>query len=275
MPFYSYDVFMTARKPEGTASLPIGSVWAPRLERAENGRLHADTSAPWLKKRAPLDLLDRFIRIAEAPASRRLEESKRVETAATRFASQWGLLQLCEHGLPIGHAPGCNAAVDEIEHYKQFALCLEALRRIGLEISNAGTGDDIDWELADVILCGPDFPPRPKELRDLFRKYLKESRAEFQTLMRLLVERCRLQPRFQWDGTAWSIDFDCLHGSNLAAILTVQLMSQLGGKAMRKCRECPRWFQPSGRQVYCKKCGIRPAWRAASRRQREKRKSGK
>jgi hypothetical protein len=119
-PFYSYDVFMTAQRPEGTASLPVESVWAPRLARAENGRLHANTSALWLKKRAPLDLIDRFNRIAEAPHSRRLEQSKRVEVAATSFASQWGLLQLCEHGLPIGHTPGCNAAVDMIEHYKRL-----------------------------------------------------------------------------------------------------------------------------------------------------------
>jgi hypothetical protein len=157
---------------------------------------------------------------------------------------------------------------DSAEGYRTFALCLDALLRIGRELSDGRTGDDCDWELADSILCGPDFPPREKTLRDLFRKHLSDSRTQFQIMMRRLTEIARLQPRFQWDGKAWAIDFDCFHGSNLPALLTVQLMAQVGGNVMRKCRACPRWFEPTGRQVYCAACGIRAAWRDSARRQR-------
>jgi len=250
-----------SNKAQVVASLPVGSTWAPRMARANGGRLYADAKQ-WVKKRAPLNLLDRFLAIVESPDS---------DASIIKFASQWGLLGLCKHGLPIGHNAGrnedpanpqCKEAVDKIDDYRQFAEALYILRALAMEISNGQSGIDSDWERADSILCGPDFPPRTAEQR-VFRKAIALARTEFQIMMRRLIEMSRLQPRFQWDGVGWAIDFDTLYGSNLVAILTVQLMSQLGGKALRKCRTCPGWFQPNGRQVYCKRCGIKAAWRSA------------
>jgi hypothetical protein len=137
---------------------------------------------------------------------------------------------------------------------------------LGGEISSKRPGDDTDWELATSILYGPDLQRSAMEetLRRGFRKMsLGVARSEFQALMYRLIIVCRVQPRFNWNGSAWAIDFDSIGGSNLPAILAVQLMAQLGGKALRKCRTCPNWFQPNGRQVYCGKCGIQAAWRSA------------
>jgi hypothetical protein len=242
-------------------SLPVGSTWAQRLDREEEGRL-LPASGKMVKKRAPLNLLDRFLAIVESPDS---------DASVLKFASRWGLLSLCKHGLPIGHNPGCNEAMDKIDDYRQFSEALYVLRTLAMEISNGRAGIDTDWERVDVILCGPDFPPRPKNQKH-FRKIIGVARTEFEILMQRLIEMSRLQPRFRWDGTAWAIDFDTLYGPNLVAILTIQLMGQLGGKVMRKCRNCPGWFQPIGRQVYCKRCGLKAAWRSASKKAYDARK---
>jgi len=82
---------------------------------------------------------------------------------------------------------------------------------------------------------------------------------------------CQLQPTLCWRKDRWVIEFDTAWGtgSNVPAILVLQLMAEIGGNAMRKCRNCPQWFLPTGRQVYCT-CGIRAAWRDAERRERKR-----
>jgi len=145
------------------------------------------------------------------------------------------------------------------------------LGRIGQELNAGKTGSDLDWELADKILCADAFAAGAEERLQYRRlRKLGDARVEFMGLMRTLVEISRLQPRLHWDGEAWAIDFDSFGGSNLAALLTIQLMAQVGGKAMKKCPNCPRWFQPRGRQVYCASCGIRAAWRNAARKRRKR-----
>jgi rRNA maturation endonuclease Nob1 len=89
-------------------------------------------------------------------------------------------------------------------------------------------------------------------------------------MMRRLTVISQVQPRLHWDGDGWAIDFDSFGASNIAALMTIQLMAEMGGDAMKKCRSCPRWFQGTGRQVYCGACGIKAAWRAAAQRRRKK-----
>jgi len=257
MPFYVYDLFMTERR----ASIPVGSTWAPSLLRIQNGQLEFAGNTNWIKRRAPKDLLARFVSIAEAADT---------ELAVRKFVTKWGLIRLCGHGIPRHHSPHCNLPEETVTAYKNFSLCLGALQRIGLEINAGNVGADLDWELADVILVAEDFPPLSDLMRKLIRGSIETARTHFQQMMRVLVTVTELQPRFCWVRNAWSIDFDCHRGSNLGAILAIQLMAQIGGAAMKKCRNCPRWFQPQGRQLYCSSCGIRAAWRAATTRYRKR-----
>jgi|SRR5579872_373010 len=257
---------MTTKQPERAASLPMGSVHAPRFARLEKGVMYAASGA-WVTRRAPRDLLHRFIQIAEAPKTRRLDEGERVERAASGFASQWGLVGLCQHGLPAGHNSSCKP-VDTVEGHRQFALCLDALLRIGLSLNAGHCADDIDWEFVDFHLSGPDFPPHTRAREFWPPSSLVLGRTHLQIMMQRLLTISWVQPRFNWSSGGWAIDFDSYHGSNLAAILVTQLMAALGGKAMRKCRDCPRWFTPAGRQVYCRVCGIRAAWRHAAAKKR-------
>ena len=252
---------MTERQP----SLPVGFTWAPRLEGIRDGQLNE--GVPWIKRRAPRELLTRFINIAESPDT---------ERAVRMFTRKWGLLGLCGHGVPRSHNPACDSAPETVDAYKSFSLCLASLRRVGLDINAGSVGNDLDWELADTVLCAGNFPPWDAAMRSLIRSSNATARNSFQTLMRVLVTVSSVQPRFCWTGNAWSIDFDCHHGSNLPAILTVQLMAQIGGRAMKKCRNCTTWFEPRGRQVYCASCGLRAARRdaAAAWRRRQKDFSG-
>ena len=240
------------------SSLPVGAIWALPFSRVDGNKLRARRAVPQSRPRAPQNLLDRFCKIAEAPDT---------ERAAIKFVSRWGLLGLCEHGLPASH--GCGKVSDTIDAYKAFATCLDAMARVGSELNQGNVGTNLDWELADSVLCGPDFPPWSSEMRRRTLGDLALARSHFQTLMRRLTDVTHLRPRFCWSGGSWAIDFDSERLPNIPAILTIQLMAKIGGKAMRKCRDCPRWFTPIRRQVYCDLCGIHAAWRHAAARQRE------
>jgi hypothetical protein len=249
--------------PNEQASIPLGAIWAPRLLSTRGGRLLGD-SAHREKRRPRRDLLERFCRIPE---------NTNAGKAAVRFAKDCGLIGLCGHGLPTHHSPACvrDGSEETVEAYRKFALCLGALRRVGLELNAGRSGDVSDWELADGILSAEDFPVGGRSHWNITVKHLQSARTEFMTMMRRLTLVSQVQPRLHWDGQRWAIDFDSFAGSNIAALLTVQLMAQVGGTAMKKCRSCPRWFQSNGRQAYCNACGIKAAWREAARKQRQKR----
>ena len=240
-------------------SLPVGMVWAPRLASITDGVLIPEKFHPWLlssrgrvKRRAPNTLLAIFCNIAEAPDT---------ERAVNAFASRWGMLGLCDHGLPYTHNPRCHPNHETVDAYKALSLCLGSLQRIGLEVAVGRRGDAVDWELTDSIL----YPGSPSTLEKSI-----PARDRLQLLIERLVSISRLQPRLAWKDGSWVIDFDALEGSNVVAILTLQLIAGIAHGALRKCRDCPRWFEPNGRQVYCAACGIRASWRAAAKRSRAK-----
>jgi hypothetical protein len=254
-----------------SSSLPVGNIWAPRLARIEDevlipekSKLHPTPgillSTGWIKRRAPKSLLTVFCNIAEAPDT---------ERAVKAFASKWGMLGLCHHGLPSTHNSNCHSDHETVDAYKNLSLCFSCLQRIGFEIAAGRCGEPIDWELADSILCAEDFPPWDKLMRSSIVKF-GVARDYLQIMMGRLTAVSRLQPRLAWNDGSWVIDFDALEGPNVVAILTLQLIAGIAGGALRKCRDCPRWFQPRGRKVYCDACGIQASWRAASKRQREK-----
>ena len=263
---------MTSTKPEKAQSLPVSFVWAPAFGRLYDGRLLAESRGAWKKRRAPRNLLNRFISIAD---------SANTEAAVVSFARQWGIIGLCKHGLPILHDPACKKTSDTISAHHSFARLLEVLLRIGLELNKRRIADPVEWQLADDLLVDDDPERQNKSpdwdsavsfgstLRLISLNHLRFARGRFQNIMRRLATMVRLQPQLAWINGAWSIDFNCSRGSNLAAILTIQLMAAIGGHTMRKCRACPRWFTPIGRQVYCGRCGIRASWRDAKKRQRQ------
>ena len=212
------------------------------------------------------DLLIQFCRIAD-----RADTTK----AAIHFAKRHTLIGLCAHGLPaLRHSHNGKCGPDDgPESYQRFALLLRALMRIGLELKAGRSGSDSDWEQAEYISSAGDYAILSQQERAVFLRDQESARANFINLVDRLIFLSDLRPRLQWDKKtrSWAIDFDSFASPPLAAALVLQLMSQVGGAGnIKRCADCPRWFTPKGRQVYCSDCGIRAAWRAAARKQRSK-----
>lgn len=250
---------MTKQEKPRRNSLPLGRTWAPSFAKLTGDRLIEAHRNPKVMRPSPA-LLQQFIRIAEAADA---------DAAVTRFARKWGLVGLCKHGLPSQHNFDCLCKQeDSVSAYHRFARTLEAVLCVGLELSAGRPGEDTDWELLAQGLSSKDFPVWPP----VFRKRIQDARTCFRGLIDRLILISGLIPQLCWKGDSWSVDFGCLRGSNLAAVMTLQIMAEIGGRAMRKCQNCPRWFIPKGRQIYCSSptCGKRAGQRAASKSYRGK-----
>ncbi len=246
-------------KPLGT-SQPLGDVFSPKFSHLENEVLIPD-GVERTRRRPNQSMLSQFCTIAVSP---------NVSRSVQAFAKRWGLLQLCIHGLPTTGHHECRPH-DTIDGYWKFAGCLSSLCNLGRSLAIGTCGELNDWKYAHSGLTDERFD----ESRT-FMKHVTLARTTFQGLIRMLVEVSGVIPRLHWDqkSRTWAIDFDTFHGSNLPAILTMQLIARVGRATLRQCRECPAWFEPQGRQVYCAQCGTRAAWRAASQRFRDKRTKG-
>src|SRR5581483_3849741 len=182
-----------------SASLPIGYTNAPPLRTIDGDDLVASPTHE-LVRRKSTGLLQQFLVIAE---------SADTQASVLRFSKKWGLLQLCRHGLPAWHSlrRPC-AAADSVQGYKKFAVSLDAMLRIGLELNNRRCGTRTDWQLANEGLSPPDFEPWSDDDREVFQGCLPLARSHFQVLMRRLTCVADLTVRFYWKDQGWGIDFD-------------------------------------------------------------------
>ena len=265
--------------------LTIGQIRAPALAEV------LDTSIAgfaWrrIERKPPADLLERFCRIAD---------SDDTDAAVEAFARRWGLLGLCEHGLPHlceGHTvvrgsitPCGWTGVESFDHWKRLALASDSMLRIGLALNRGKPGDQNDWELAASGICGDageellgdwwaeGIAPRlnDDEITRRTTKGLRVARIDYAILMRRLIDISHLQPMFETSGRNWNIEMGSTQSmSNIPAILTAQLILRVGSSGKQiKCSACHRWFIPRRNQrKYCDRCGIRAAWRAANRKRR-------
>jgi hypothetical protein len=259
--------------------LNFKKIYAPAFDRFETGRLIPNWFRT-IQRPAPPDLLKRFCAIVDTDDT---------EKAVVRFVRAWGMMLLCdEHTLPLGHADSCSSSEciakhrhDSIQAYLDFALCLQTLRNIGLVLSREGSkgksvlgevGSEGDWEMASNILGVP-----PLDGTISFGFVTRTAGAvlvRFEEMMQHLMSGCRIYPALSMLDGSWNIGVATSPIHNLPAIVAIQLILEIAGaKAQRKCaaEECPRWFIPRRRQIYCDACGIRAAWRASYRRKKEKR----
>ena len=241
------------------------------------------TAGAMVRRKAAPDLLERFCRIAEAPDT---------NAAVVAFARRWGVLGLCEHGLPYGHVRffepmfggssrrltildpyqgtdprSCLPGAELFQHWKELAVRFYSMLRVGFDLNRGKIGSDLDWELAST---DPDFLGWKEQVGYL--SSIEEARLQYAALVRRLIQMSQLEPRFHWRDRVWNIDMDSswMAYSNLPAILTSQLMLRVSSaKTQIKCSECPRWFIPRRNQrKYCDSCGKRAAWRVSKRKLR-------
>ncbi|MGD0580185.1 MAG: hypothetical protein ABSC08_14790 [Bryobacteraceae bacterium] len=256
---------------------PIGgsTVWAPAPLDCRDGNLSYRVGQA---QRRPVDqsLLSGFLRLAEAS-----------DDAVLRFSKKWGILGLCKHGLPWKHSDACIRTIpsfpghlwaEKTEHWRTLAAAFKCLINISAELSQGRTGAIDDWRFVERRLSGPDFPAW--DAHELHNTLSGEnmSRMMLMTLVRRLIwiADVTVQLGWNWASRTWEISFDS-NGVNLLALLTLQLlltMTKKGGFAI--CRSChqsyiPRRKPDPTRRNYCRKCGIKAAWRDAARDGRERR----
>jgi hypothetical protein len=223
---------------------------------------------------------------------RGLLEARESREKTIKFCRRWGVLGLCEHGLPKAHRKECIGLAafrrstdpngiphayyrESVESVRCFAGALESLLSIGAAMAQGKSGHASDWDNACEVITGPDFPPWPENPST---QDLRSARLYLQTLMRRLIEICRIRPRFWWNDEtgSWQIDLDSEgSGINLPTLIVHELMVAIADKdGFASCSSCHKTYIPGRRpdptrRNYCPSCGRSAALRDASRAYRE------
>ncbi len=235
--------------------------------------------SPGIPHRSPevFSCLSSFVDLAGAPPERVLD-----------FARRWGVLKLCEHGLPRTHHPDCDVmhrdkdapterhAWEPIERWDQFARRARVVLSITERLRSGGIGLSEEW--ADV--GSPPLAPGIPGGADWH--WLAEDPAA----QRLAIAACvtewlglaALTPQIVWADTApapqvdwWSRgasrDRTSQLFATLAAHLAASVMSPIG---LYRCDGCDQAYLPPHRRPrsdirrYCPSCSFGDS-RAAKR----------
>lgn len=204
-------------------------------------------------------LLDAFIKLDGATPE-----------AYLKFARQYGVLLLCEHGVPTGHNPeafqraGCSpTGLEPVSVWRHFARHIKATLSIAGSLHRKEIGSAEDWatifeENPDVTKPIPWWERSPEAdklaLTDIVQEYL---------------ELGNVSPRFWWINDIPTITLD---GPGVLGTLAVQLAFAVSASAgLAVCGHCGQPYFPErkpaiGRRNYCQECRDRgEPQRAASR----------
>ena len=246
-------------------------------------------------------MLAEFVRLAEASDAQILA-----------FARRWGMLNICEHGLPIFHPwigerrryPCDWVPVDAtrkafwepLDAWRRYAAEARALVNLSRRLRQGQLGDLRDWqairniqgtaywetwnetghipENSALLLIQDSWPLTLAETR-LGKDVGFERRCLAQTL-REWISDGGVRPSLDWSDAKPVID---LEGGGLFGGLAVQLLQAVGHpETLAFCDGCGKPFTPSmrpssSRRNYCKECGHRAAVRDAARRYRERKRA--
>ncbi len=178
------------------------------------------------------------------------------------FAQEWGPLYICAHGRALGH-PACartcqpKIGTEPLEAWRWWA---KVFRLALLTQRDRGCARELRAITGEAQRHSPE---------DLLIRVATGIAWHWGHLRPHLVQRGRgFDSSFNvgLGGECWE--------DGLRAALSMTLLSNLGG-ALTRCQnpECGRWFSPKGRpRRYCPDCGLKAAWRAASRRYYQRKK---
>lgn len=208
-----------------------GMVFAPEVLSLEGANLICDANKTQSKP-AVSGLLDEFLSLANAKPQE-----------ICRFAQKWGALKI--ESTPIQ----ALRFKEPVSVWREKAIRFQALHRLGIDINQRRTGAPEEWQVLDLE------PPTGKGAID-------EARLLVMSCVRKLVQKSHLQPRLYWNGgnRQWQIDFDAPSGSNLLAVLVLQLMVSIADKeGIAICSHCQDPYEPErrpsiGRRNYCQEC---------------------
>ena len=218
------------------------------------------------KIKASVGLLTEFVQLDEAPAERILE-----------YARRHGRLGLCKHGDPSHRLrpEGCGADVctsgtgktavrEALQWWRNLAGHARALLNVAAQLSK-GRVDDISLGRLNPQLF-------------FSASRLKVARRHPESFvaygMELWLRVFQVGPRVSYSPRRKRFEIRIGGHPPLLGALALQLMLTITRSAgIAICSSCGKPFPPSrrpnsNRNAYCKKCGIRAAWREAQARRR-------
>lgn len=285
---------------------PVDTAWvtAPSVRKLKDGFLFFDPAAH-KRVRAPRDLLDRFLALADTESGE--------DRSVLQFARSYGALGVNSNGWHresrleklfleyqrhAFESRGAKAMAkyssllaegeshrEPVSGWRRMAARLGAAIEVGIALNHGEIGDPGHW----LVLAARRkslSESRPWEIVRGSRDWggtLMALRDEFEMLMRTLILQFGVTLRFSWNAAAgeWKIDLDAGQGlggwqgmGNLGGILVFQAMMRIADRAFAICCHCHRPYTPGrlpggGRRNYCglQECK-RAAWRASKARRK-------
>lgn len=260
---------------EPDRSFPAESLFVPAFVKLEAGFLvwkMAGRGSPYRSRKPEPDLLMDFLRLAHPEAE---------EEAFRAFAHEWGMLGICVHGVPGWHgryAGGLGMKVlkwclprggfgtegrERIEHWRITARRLTAILNISARLHRDERGREEDWR---IVLPSPSRPD-PE-----WQRYVQSQQKKLADVLTSEMIRADVRHRLVWEESEPQIR---VGGNGLYGVLVAQLALAVGrATGWFTCAACGLPALRTGRastkrHTYCRKCGIRGAWRvnqAESRR---------
>lgn len=262
--------------------------------RIDAPSLHSRIRAPQLIRSEGDDLLFKFGTFAHGLAppdlwAKFIDLWDGTPAAVTRFAKRFGGLALCEHGMPFGHAPGCDYPVpspndlveddggtvsviaEPVQRWRAWSLAFASLLRIRLDLQNSKIADGAAWDAVDFAINAdsPGSFGSSKEFDETRRMTSKWTRAKQDALLiyiarlllayhvRRLIELARIGPQFKWNRATSEFEVELAAtgtGTNMFAVIVLQLLPRLSNpshsEAIAFCIVCNRMV-PAHRSKYC------------------------
>jgi hypothetical protein len=230
-----------------------------RSDEAERQLFTADT---------PTLLVD-FLRLADGP-----------DEEVVAFASEWGALGLCHHGLPVGHRSqirgiasgigewcrelrgtwgGRGAEAESLAAWRTWARVFSHLTYIATQLNQ---GQSVPSETRDA-LWNEIAPERgsPRHWYDNVRTdYRLADSNEFSVLVATLAEMCQLAPAIEWVPRGDRLEPKMyLAGNGVLAALVLQLIAVTARAHVAWCSGCGspytrRQRPKGGRRNWCDRC---------------------
>jgi hypothetical protein len=267
-------------------SLQAGFSYVPeRIELNEGALIYSNWSSK--KVRPGPGLLEDFVQLYRSS-----------DEEILKYARRWGVLGICEHGLPSSHNSETGPAgcfpneldkgwlwfTEPVERWRYFSRKFSAIQYVGAYLNQDKLGDEVDWELIERprVYLNQNFEPRQ---RPRFPADLAEGRLLLARELNKLIRIGQVRPGVAWDEKKahWQITLEADSLLNLFGLVGLSLVQSICRQDLVICSACGNSYKPKRRpnperRNYCLDCRARKiSKRDASRddrkRKRQKRRS--
>jgi len=233
-------------------------------------------------------LLETFVGLVNAEPEKVLE-----------FARRWGVLAICEHGLPATHSyspslgfynphPACaspdfnHASIDRfcnplgysvyndggrepLSVWQRFSEQARSILNIAGRLNQDELGHESDWDVVHKHMIR----------RDRIGHSVKQQRLDVAAFVNEWLLLGSVRPALHWDWDVnnctirFEVGFGDFSGSTLFGALASQLMLAVSNTRLAFCKACQRYYAPPNRRAkrgqnnYCPDCGRKAALRDA------------